>query len=396
MNYKESQQPVWKQLFQLHKLSKKLFYFLIFIFAIELFSIFFMPYLLSSTDYLSLFLKKEAKEATVRFFRNENSVIPDKMLGWVNKKNFKRKNWVIDEHGSRATHEFTEKPSKNIRALFLGSSMINGSSHVTNNETISAYLENNNIESLNFATMLYTLDQVFLMYKEYLTKYNSNIIIVGIDNDPVSGLKNIYIPFISPEEINMPYMKPRYKLVGDKLELIKFNLDDFKMILNDDSIVEGLKDKDGFYYVFDLYKHFGITPIASGFLYIYKKISNLEKYLKEDLTDNALLFSIMDKMVREAEENNAHVIFITLADSVIYDKDNIRNRLTDYYAIRKDLMLKKDYNILDSRELFRNSGYDIDDLYADDGVHLTKKSNKLIAEKLKSIIHKLIEKNIIN
>jgi uncharacterized glyoxalase superfamily protein PhnB len=65
-------------------------------------------------------------------------------------------NWVIDANGARSTQPSHAGLVKATRIIFLGSSMVNGDTHVKNNETISAYVEDEDVDALNFGTMMYS------------------------------------------------------------------------------------------------------------------------------------------------------------------------------------------------------------------------------------------------
>lgn len=102
--------------------------------------------------------------------------------------------------------------------------MINGGTNVSNEETISAYIEDASTESVNFATMLYALDQVYLNYKERLGGYKADVVVVGLPGEFTAGLLNQYIPFRVRFENKMPFLSPALKCTRVSCRLYRCRL----------------------------------------------------------------------------------------------------------------------------------------------------------------------------
>ncbi len=384
-----TEEPVRSPLMHMKERAPLLYRIFVFYFAAEFLTIFIIPFILPETTYLSLYLSNKAKEKTRLFFKNENSLIPDELAGWKNRPGMSRKNWVIDQHGSRATHDFSFQKQKPVRVMFLGSSMINGGTRITNKETISAYLEDAQIETLNFGTMMYSLDQVLLTYQDRLHRFNPDIIVVGIDIEPIAGLKNHYIPFRMPAEENVPYIKPRFELHSEKLNLIRVSAQ--RMLENipeNEALISFLSENDAFYYKFSSFCHMGMLPGSSGVRYIYLKTHRLLRYFKSDPQGELLLKAIVKQIRLEAKKHGASALFLMNTDETTLLQSGIHGYLKDLYEHELSLLKSSGARLIDVRAIFRESRMGSSALFDPDHSHYSAKGNKVIAEALKKEIHK--------
>ena len=135
----------------------------------------------SACVWLTVLLLPWRPWSTREFLDGDHLLLPDDVVGWSNRPDVAEGNWQIDSLGSRSSHPATALPGKAVRVLFLGSSMINGGTRVTNRETVAAFTEDADIEALNFGTMMYSLDQVLLSYTEKLEYLGADVIVVGLD-----------------------------------------------------------------------------------------------------------------------------------------------------------------------------------------------------------------------
>ena len=269
--------------------------------------------------------------------------------------------------------------------------MINGGSRIKNSETISAGLEDEKIETLNFATMMYSMDQVYLDYTNRLYKYDPDVIIVGIDVEPGAGLKNHYIPFRFPEEENMPYLKPRFELKGDGIELINVSPEDMLAAINGNpELIHFLSENDGFYYRFEMDCRMGVLPLSGMFKYLSLKSIRFKRYFIEDTSGNLILIRIMDQLIKEADKNGADVIFLMNTDQTIFEGSGVHKYLNDIYGNQLALLKSKGFQVVDIREIFRKSGKPGRKLFAKDRSHYSVLGNKFIAEALRPIVYNQI------
>src|SRR5262249_15875247 len=150
---------------------------------------------------------------------------------------------------------------------------INGGNHVQNDETISAYLEDPQIEAINLGTMLYTLDQSFLAYRDRFHEYEANVVLVGIDSEPVAGLQHDYVPLRFPAEANMPYLKPRFAMRDGELSLVPVHPREMlaEALRSPAGFLDFLSGNDSFYFEFETFERFGLLPLSGGLRYFYSR-----------------------------------------------------------------------------------------------------------------------------
>jgi hypothetical protein len=352
---------------------------------IELIGIFILPVCIPRTSYLSWYLGPQAIEATHKFLRGDASLVPDKNSGWRNKPNFAKGNWVIDASGGRSTLQKRLEPFKGTRVIMLGNSMVNGGMHVSNNETISAFLETKDIEVLNFGTMVYSLDQCLLSYRYSLYKYNANLVIVGLDLGSIEGLLNHYIPFRVRDEKNMPYLKPRFELINGSMQLISISPESqLANIPDSPELLEFLEKHDQFYYYFRGYCRMGLFPLTASIRAIYRKMASLYEYLVADKGKDNLLLAVMDDMVYAARTHDAQVVFIMMPHQDDFTKTSIHRFFPDTYARMFHLIESRGFSVVDIRRVFLMSNQSASQLFHEDGTHYTPLANHLIARVLKN------------
>jgi hypothetical protein len=363
-----------------------LFFTAAFLCIAEVLMIFFVPVLAPDTAYLRLYLGPKARAAMLDLLEGHTGYLEfDDATGWRNRPGACRGPWQIDEHGSRSTQRFTSERTKPVRALFLGSSLINGGTSISSQDTISAGVEDSETEALNFGTMLYALDQMYLAYHRELHKYNANVVIVGVAPNETAGLLNRYVPFRNRAEINMPFFKPRFVLNNDIPELIAVPPgSEQKSFFDKPDLLRSLQASDHYYPEFMLYQHFGLMPISSGALYLYKRAKNITGMLRgaED-ESTPLLKAIMAMILSDARSQGASVIFLALPDMASTYPPQWRKYFPDKYGLLINQLAASGLKLLDVREAFRRSSLAAPQLYAADGIHFTPRGNRVIAQLLR-------------
>lgn len=377
--------PVWKKLLYLRSTSPLLFRTLVLLLLIELIAVVIAPAIIPDTLYLRAYLNDKAEQATEAFLNNESFLIPDSITGWRNKPNTIKENWKVDHYGSRSHHAFEETATKPLRVIFVGSSMINGGTHIRNDETISAFLEDRDIEALNFGTMLFSLDQSLLLLEQLLV-YKPDVVIMGLDSDPLSGLRNIYIPFRNPDEVNMPFLKPRFLFNKHQLEHISMEPAMLTTMLKDTTVLDVLKQYDGYYHRFARYMHMGHTPLAGSLSYVLRKLESLQQYQYGDQQSEIILLELMKKALALAETRNFKLFFLSMPSVSNIDQGQLMRYFPNWYDRRQQTLATLSFPVIDAKQIFLNSGQEIATLYTDDQVHFTPMGNQLIADHLRRFI----------
>ncbi|UCD17029.1 MAG: SGNH/GDSL hydrolase family protein [Candidatus Zixiibacteriota bacterium] len=379
-----------------------LLYMMIILLAAEFSVVAIAPLLVPDCRYLRLYLNARAEECTRKHLDGTDRYnIRCDLIGWRNRPNCTYRKWEVDEHGARTTHAYTTISTKPNRVMFMGSSMINGGPFVYTNETISALIEDSTIEAINFGTMRYSLDQVYLHYKNELNAYHPNILVVEIPGSPDKGLRNQYVLFRNRYAGDMPYLKPRFTLESDELVLVPVPPKEYHdSIFCSPELLRWLEQTDGYYNDFRAFKRFGHLPIANTLWYFYQKARNLYRLIMGDYRDMPLLEVLMARLVDLADKQGVAVTFIMMPDRTITAAAGWRKFLPDHYKRQLDMLESKGFDIIDGREVLRRSGIPFWKLYASDNQHYSPAGNLLLAEALKERLDKnsrkspvLVEKN---
>ena len=347
-----------------------------------------MPLFVPDEIYLSFYLGNDARESTKKFLNGKHPfLVYDPLLGWRNRANVRHHKWIIDEHGARTTHPVGTISSKKRLVLFLGDSLINGSMNVSNQETISAYIEDASTESINFATMLYALDQIYLDYKERLGGYKADVVVVGLPGESSAGLLNRYVPLRVRVESKMPFFKPRFEIRSGALSLEAVpSLKAYERLLDDPELLQTLAGTDAYYSEFRRYKWFGLMPVSDGLYSIYQKTREFVRRIGGSDESRPLLKKLIGQMAFEARGRKAEIIFMILPDLKTVAPGPLQRSLPDLYAERVKDLRGEGYTLLDVRPALRNSGLPPETLFDADGVHYSSAGNRIIAAALKDLI----------
>jgi hypothetical protein len=371
-----------------------LFQTVVFLLLLEMLTVFVAPLVLPENWYLYLFLGEKSRMSTARFERDDHDFLQyDGLVGWRNRPCTKKGNWVTDDAGSRSTTPPSHGGKrKSLRVLFLGSSLVNGGVSMKVQDTLSARVEDQDIEAFNFATMLYSFDQVYLSYMQNRRRFHFDSVVIGLSSDPEGGLDNRYIPFLDRGEINMPFFKPRFALVSGKPVLIEPPpREAYVKIFKDPRWIKALKGSDRYYGDFKEFERFGCSPVSSALWYSWKKMRNLWRQFYRDSSRHSILIALMKDLERQAEQDGTHVIYVILPARGDIEPKGIRRILPDRYGERVKELSGIGFDLLNGREILRESGYPVSSLIQQDGVHFTPLANRVMGAVLQEKIHSVYE-----
>ena len=377
---------IFDRILHLKLRAPQLFWCICVWFLFELVGFLILPAFVPKNIYLSWYLGSQSIEATQRFLMQKDFfLIPCAMTGWRNRPNMVVGNWVIDQNGVRPSLAPKKKSKRTQRTILLGSSMVNGGTHINNDETISAFLEDEYIEVFNFGTMMYSLDQCMLFYQNELHRFGANVVVIGIESLSLQGLRNHYIPFRAREEKNMPYIKPRYELVGDALTVISVKPETLLAdVPNGPRLLKFCREHDHFYRNFAAYCRLGFLPLGAFCMYIYGKIDNLLSYFFPNEKIDKLLIALLKEMVNSIHEDGAHVLFVMLPNRQDFSRGGIHRFLPDLYERILRIVESQKFTVIDARQVLLNSGQLADQLFHEDGIHYKPPANRLIALAIRS------------
>jgi len=350
------------------------------------------PVVIPSQTYLSWYLGPKARSRTAQFLQPASQdayLVFDSVLGWRNRPGVSRGNWSVDSLGARSVRGARARgPTRPLRVLFLGSSLVNGGAAVSNSETISAYVEDSAIEALNFGTMLYAFDQAYLAYATGLYRLDARIVVVGVPAEPGEGLSNRYVPFRARDEVNMPFLKPRFRLAGDTLVLEPvLPLALWRSEFDTPAFVDSLRGTDGSFGRFAAFARFGQTPIAAGVSALYQRVRGLATAWNGG-ADRRLFLALLSRLQAVARSHDAAVLVMIVPDGEVTFPGLLRRRLPDRYPAVVAELRERGVVVLDGREALRASGVPAALLYNADGIHLTPAGNQVVAEALRPLLRR--------
>jgi hypothetical protein len=372
----------WKIIGQWILRNRRFFVIIVILFMAELCfaPLFLLQY--SKTQIFRAYLEQnflQTYKETSQFVNGKLYIEIDDLLGWRNRPNAVSQTIGFDQYGSRSNQGIDSDQKKEQRIVFLGDSTMMGGHWVDNHQTINAFIESDTVETLNFASPDYSLDQSYLAMKTMYDRFKPNIYVVGIGSQPGRLLDNIFLPFYDISIL--PRLKPRFTLSEGELQLI---LPEFRELLSNfpdnRSLLEYLQRYDGGYNRYASFQKRLIwkqTPFLSMTQYVYRRgiqflnnrTSNQVLY-KENSEITSTLLSTMKQF---STTNNNRLVMVLFAKRSELDSSS-----SDY---SDTIALLKPYDIpyVDTRLLFQQYPGDADELYTDD-LHCSALGNQLIAK----------------
>ena len=187
----------WKQARPFLRYSRRFFCIAVALFLSELALVPVFSSWLPESWFLGYFLTWRVVKTSELIINGEDIVEVDDVCGWRNRPNSvdKLERIFYDQYGSRSHGGIEIGGRKKRRIVFLGDSRINGWAKVKNHQTINAYLENDTIETLNFGTELFGLDQSYLAMPRIVDRFQPDVFVIGIDLEEFNFLDSTYLPF---------------------------------------------------------------------------------------------------------------------------------------------------------------------------------------------------------
>ncbi len=283
---------------------------------------------------------------------------PNSLLGWRIKNSTQYGDYISNSIGIRSPKEFSlEKDEEVIRIQIFGDSFAHGND-VPYNETMAYHFEEmmnstNDVEVMNFGVPAYGTDQAYLRWKLEGTKYNPDIVIIGIQPENcernmnmLSGIYFYFFPHIT---------KPRFILENDEMILINYPT------METEELIKIVKEFDEW----------------SLKEYECKYIENREKGTCNNEHRDTLCFNIIKKWFEEASENSeVYLVYLPHKD---YLTEKIQQNTYKYESIIE--RINQEISIINpENELIEEADYtSIDSLYVG---HFSNKSNFIVAKKI--------------
>ncbi len=382
----EKKDWLWKKIFFYFIPSKSILLFLGLAIGFEILLSQCLYTYLPKTYFFETYLKQNSYQSfqpVTQFLRGELYIVVDGRYGWINRPHATYRNIEFDQYGSRSHHGISNDSREKTRIILLGDSRINGGPWVENSETINAYLDGESIETLNFGSPDYCLDQLYLMMKHVDEKFHPEVYVVGIDSNPGRMLNSHFLPFYDLSIL--PRLKPKYDYSSSTLNPM---IPPYKQLLrnfpNNQNLLTFLQNHDGLYSKFERYLQMRIwrqTPILkiiNNFNVKFEKIM-YEPNTKQVVENRNYVQRLFHAFQEFVNQQNRELIVVLFASR--YEVSNPSSAYQDAIT----LLQEENIQTIDTQSLFKKYRGDTLELYADE-IHCTSLGNQRIAQAIQNRI----------
>ncbi len=344
------------------------------------------PLVIPDRLYLRAYLGPQSIDSIRAFLTTSGSyLVWDAVTGWRNRPGTQRSSWRVDERGARVSSARHDARARQV--LFLGDSVTNGGTAVSNNETISALVEDEHTASANFATMLYGVDQMYLAFRGQLRAAKPSVVVVGLTETGIEGLGNRFVPLRRRAEVNMPFLKPRFLLREGTLRLVALPpIAAYDDLLGRATVLTDLATTDDYYQNFLEYRRCGFLPVSGMFWTAWRKAAGLLTAWRGVTPYSDLLAPLMGAIVEEARRRGSRTVFVLNATAVQTRPPRWRQAFPDRYGLLLRQLRSSGFVVLDARDALLVSGRPIGELYSADDIHYRVEGNRAIAAALRPLL----------
>ena len=349
--------------------------------GVELGAAFLLPLAVPGERYLDRFQPARADSSVATFLRGEHTLLPDSTVGWRSAPLAREGSWRTDARGARATGRWEWGDPAALNVLFSGSSLINGGTTISNDETISAALEGPWIRTLDFGTMLYGVDQTLLDYRTRLRAFRPDVLVVGVDLDALAPIQNVWVPLRHPDEVLMPFVKPRFRLAGDSLELVPVDPWGLLPLEERERLLRHIREEDGLVGRLDEFARFRQTPLMALALRVYRGIVSRVAPATGDPREHLLLDRILEELRRTLEADGVRLVVLATPpgrSATGAELEVVRSRIERWRGAG--------FQVVDGGRAFVDHRVPGVVLFLEDGEHYTPAGNQVLAAALAEVL----------
>jgi hypothetical protein len=358
-----------------------LIWFLLLWVGAELGAAFLLPLVLPGERYLDWFQPAIADASVETFLQGRHLLLPDTVVGWRSAPLRTEGPWSTDARGARTTGRWEWGDPGALNVVFSGSSLINGGPTIPNDQTLSAALEGPWIRTLNFGTMLFGVDQTLLDYRTRLRTFHPDVLVVGVDVDALSAIQNVWVPLRRRDEVSMPFVKPRFRLAGDSLELVQVDPGDLLPLDGRTRLLQTIREEDGLADGFGDFVRFGPTPGMSVALRVTRGLQRRLAPPTDPPHLQLLLDRILEELRREVEGDGVRLVLLANPpgrSASAGDRERLRSRITRWRAAG--------FEVVDGARALADHRVPGVELYLSDGAHLSPAGNQVLAAALAEVL----------
>lgn len=330
-------------------------------------------------------LSKQHSRIIKRFIKQKTNYIGfSPTLGWSIKEKGYSLLYQANNHSIRSNKEYTLNPPHGIFRVSTFGDSYTHCDDVNNMNTWQAIIEeyNSHVEVINFGVSGFGLDQAYLRYLEFGSKYKSHITFIGFTSENIYRNVNTFRPFYIPFT-EMPLAKPRFLVSNNKLSMVPNyfkEIHEYKNLLRHPQEVLSKLGINDYYFkhryrsgIFDWSPTVRMIKILMGRASDYRDGIITNDYYNTNSEAFIVTTKIMDAFHNEIINNDSIpiiIIFPRRSDVLRYHKHK-----TKRYAPLLSYFDAIGYRYIDVMDAFENS--DAESLFHG---HYTPTGNRLIAE----------------
>lgn len=342
-----------------------------------------LPLVVPGERYLDWFQPATADSSVAAFLAGEHLLIPDSAVGWRSAPLRNEGPWSTDSRGARSTGRWEWGDPNALNVAFSGSSLINGGATIPNDQTLSAALEGPWVRTLNFGTMLYGVDQTLLDYRTRIRDLRPDVLVVGVDLDALSAIRNMWVPLRRPDELLMPFVKPRFRISGDSLELVPVDPGDVLPVDRRSRLLRTIREGDGLVDVFDEFVHFRQTPLMSLGLRVWTGVRTRLSSSTEPPPGRLLLDRILEELRRTVEADGVRLVLLVTSpgkSATEGDMELVHSRVERWRAAG--------FEVVDGERALIDHRVPGVELFLADGEHYSPAGNQVLAAALARVLER--------
>ncbi len=188
----------------------------------------------------------------------------DARLGWTVPPSARTRKFRTNRAALRGLREYTPEPPAGVTRLAAFGDSFTFGDEVNDAGTWERLLEklDARLEVLNYGVSGYDPGQAFLRYQREGTRFHPRIVLIGFMSENIHRMVNTFRPFYQPDT-GTPLAKPRFRLRGERLELVENplqSLEAYRELLRNGERVLPRLGRDDFFYQSSRARRFDALP----------------------------------------------------------------------------------------------------------------------------------------
>jgi hypothetical protein len=324
-------------------------------------------------------------------------IIHDPELGWTIKPNGFTELYRANSHGIRGTREFTPiADSHSLRIATFGDSFTHGDD-VPNEDTWQETLMRAQlgIEVLNFGVGGFGIDQAYLRYLKEGRRFRPHVVLIGFMSENIARSVNVFRPYYRPHT-DTPLSKPRFTVTDGALRLAPNplpDLGDYRLLMESPApMLKALGTNDWFAHHRYRRSRWDLLPSVRLFKIMTLKfrMDNAFSY-SPDTEAFQVSLEVLTQFYRTVEADHAQPFILLFPNG--FDYSQVSQGLAKRYTPLFDALIKRGMRVIDLGNALdlQHPSPEVAEIFRRG--HYTKDGNRLVAEYLRDVLAKSLEKD---